>query len=124
LLVICKEQIEERKLTPKQFAKLICGDVAERAIEAVGGAARLFFRPSRWSEIQSRCEKRREADGTYQDLLPMLALLNRPDMPAAMREAVMSVIGDQIEKVTSSRTSAESEFASDQAATPSNAVGV
>lgn len=123
LLILCREQRESLGLSEKQFAKRIKGEVQDKAIAAVRGAAELFFRPSRWSEIQSRSEARRTVDDQYRDLRPMLELLNRPDMPAAMREAVMAVIGNQIEAATSLQSSAPNPSASGQTTNPPNVAG-
>jgi hypothetical protein len=123
LLVLCREQRDERKLTDRQFSKLIAGQVAELALDAVRGAATFFFRPSRWSAIQSRSQQRKELDEQYQALRPMLEMLNRPDMPAAMRQAVMSTITEQIEAATSSRNSALNPSASGLDASLANAAG-
>lgn len=124
LLVICREQREEKKLSERQFAGLLGGDAADSAIAAVRGAAELFFRPKRWSELQSRSNQRRQLNEQYQALAPLLEMLNRQDMPQAMREAVMSAIEERIKAATSSQTSAPaSSSASGQGATPLNAAG-
>lgn len=120
LLVMCREQRESLTLTERTFAQRIIGEVHDKAIAAVRGAAELFFRPSKWSEIQSRSTKRREIDEQYRELGPMLDLLNRPDMPPAMREAVMSVIG---EAATSLQNSGKSPSVSGQDASQANAAG-
>lgn len=123
LLILCRDQREERKITEKQFAKRIIGEVHDKAIAAVRGAAELFFRPSRWFEIQSRSQKRKEADSQYREIAPMLEMLNRPDMPAAMREAVMTVISQKIEAATSLQSSENNPSASGQALNQPNAAG-
>lgn len=124
LLVVCRDQISERKWTDRQFAKAVAGSAAESSLVAFRGAAELFFRPSRWSEIQSRSEAKKEADDTFRKLAPMLAILNRPDMPESMREAVMQVIASKIEAVTSSENSAPPASASGLDLSRLNAAGV
>lgn len=123
LLVICREQRELAKLTEKQFAQRLIGEVQDKAIGAVRGAAQLFFRPSKWSAIQSRCAKRKEMDATYETIRPMLEMLNRPDMPPAMRDAVMEVISGQIEAATSGQQLTDNPSASGQDASQPNAAG-
>lgn len=124
LLILCREQIDSRNLTDRQFAKRIAGPIVDLALTAVRGAAEVFFPPRRWSEIQSRSEKKREADETFRDLLPMLEMLNRPQMPEAMREAVMAAIAAKIETATSSEHSTESPSASGLLASRLSAAGV
>ena len=121
LLVLCREQIDSAKLTDKQFAKRIIGEVAAKAVEAVGGAARDFFRPSRWSEIQSRSESRREHEEMYQSLRPMLAMLERPEIPQSFRQAVMDAIAAKIEAASSSQPLPVNPSVSGPDATPQNA---
>lgn len=124
LLVLCREQIDARKLTDRQFARLIVGPITALALDAVRGAAELFFRPSRWSEIQSRSDARKEADANYRTLQPMLAILNRPDMPEAMRDAVMAAITSKIEAAGATDTSDQSASASGLDLSRLNVAGV
>lgn len=123
LLILCREQRESLKLSEKDFSRLIVGEVQTLAIDAVRGAAGLFFRPNKWSEIQLRSQARREADEQYRAIQPMLAQLNRPDMPESMREAVMSVIGNQIEAVISSQQSEKNPSVHGQDANQQNTAG-
>lgn len=105
----------------REFAKLLIGAALDQALEAVRGAAQAFFPPNRWSEIQSRLKERHEAEESYAALRPMLAMLNQPDMPDAMRMAVMEAISEQIEEAarTASATSENGQSASGPDATPS-----
>lgn len=112
MLVICREQITQRGLTDRQFARLLAGSAADSAIRAARSAAELFFRPSRWSEIQSHSEQRKDLDRQFRELKPMLEKLNSPDMPQAMRDAVMAAIASKLEAATSSVNSAENPSAS------------
>lgn len=124
LLVVCRDQINERKLTDRQFARAVAGSAADASLVAFRGAAELFFRPSRWLEIQSRSEAKKEADETYRSLAPMLSILNRPDMPESMREAVMAVITNRIEAATSSESSEPSTSVSGLDLSQLNVAGV
>ena len=105
LAILCREQITKHQLSDRAFARGIAGVAIEQAFEAVRGAAEDFFPPKRWSEIQSRSEKRKDADQTFQDFAPMLELLNRPQMPPAMRQAVLDAVASKLEEGTSSASS-------------------
>jgi hypothetical protein len=96
LQVICREQLAAAKVSPRDFAKVIAGEAIDRACEAVRGAAADFFPPARWSKIRSRWTQRLEAAATWETIQPMMALLNRPDVPAQFRDAVMEVVGGQL----------------------------
>ena len=124
LLVICRDQITERKLTDRQFARSVAGSAADSALFAVRSAAELFFRPSRWSEIQSRSERQKDLDEQFRELKPMLDKLNSPDMPAPMREAVMAAITSKLETAISSANSANEPSASGLDLSRLNAAGV
>jgi len=124
LLVVCREQITERKLTDRQFARLLAGSAAELSLVAFRGAAELFFRPSRWSEIQSRSEEKRNLDEQFRELKPMLDKLNSPDMPTAMRDAVMAAITSKLETAISSANSTAEPSASGLVASRLSAAGV
>lgn len=123
LQVLCREQIQEATLSPRDFARLIAGEAIVRARGAVRGAAASFFPPDEWSSIHSRWQQRVEAAATWHSIAPMMSLLNRPDMPARMRDAVMDVVGSELSTLatTVSPTSTASPFASGPAATPSSA---
>ena len=105
LAILCREQITKHQLSDRAFARAISGIAIEKALEAVRGAAEDFFPPRRWSEIQSRSEKRKDADQTFQDFAPMLELLNRPQMPPAMRQAILDAVASKLEEGLSSGSS-------------------
>jgi len=127
LLILCRDQRVgiTPAITEKQFAQRLDGNTHEKAIVAVRGAAELFFRPSRWSEIQSRSAKRKEIEDQYDALRPMLSMLDQPDMPQQMRDAVMAAINDQIRAGMNSGSTEPTgnPSASGQDVTPSNVAG-
>lgn len=123
LLILCREQIAERKLTDRQFAKLIVGDATDRAIEAVRGAATNFFRPKKWSQVLSRCDQRRQIDELHQQLRPMFETLNRPEVDPEFRRVVMEALSEKIREATNSETSDSEPSASGLGVNPLSVVG-
>lgn len=111
LVLVCREQIAAKQLPEREFARSISGVILDHAIEAARGAAEAFFPPRRWSEIQSALRSRREENLKAEEMLagirPMLATLNRPEMPEAMRAAVLNAIGELIEGQIERSTPAE-----------------
>ena len=124
LLILCREQLTERTVTDKQFARLIVGEVTDRAIEAVRGAATVFFRPSKWSAILSRCDQRRQIDQQWQGLKPLFDTLNKPDISPEFRQSVMAALGEKIREGIGSATSGPETSASGPDASLPNAAGV
>lgn len=103
LAVLCREQIREQKLTESQFSKGIRRDVLGRAAEAVLEAAEGFFPPSTWSELQSSLKSLRSFNRQWAKLRPMLAKLNEPEMPPALRDAVMGALTEMMEGIASDK---------------------
>lgn len=48
LAVYCQDEIKERNLSPREFARAIKGNVRRSALEAVLKAVESFFPPSSW----------------------------------------------------------------------------
>lgn len=61
LAVLCGEQIRERKLNSRQFARLVRGDAIERGRQALLDEGADFFPPSEWSAMRSSLTKRLES---------------------------------------------------------------
>ena len=104
---VCRDQLGST--TPKQLADALCGETAEAAFQALWGAAKVFFRPKLWSVLESACEQRREMREQWKAIAPMMSLLNQPEMPAAMREAVMTQLGTIMEAMSGSSASSEGQ---------------
>lgn len=107
---LCGEQAKSKALTAKQLAQSLDGAALESALSALWESAKLFFPPKLLSALLQHCSQRRQAAEQWASLEPVMALLNRPEMPAAMRDAVMAAIGEMIQtmKTTASPPSAES----------------
>lgn len=101
LLVLC----EPKDIDERTFSKRIVRDVIPGAIEAIVSAAANFFPPKQWSEIQSRLDQQREFDQNWAKIRPIVAKLNDPDMPAALREAVMGALTEAMGEMTPDTTS-------------------
>lgn len=119
LCFLCGEQIKDAKLTAKEFAGLLRGQVLADAMAAIWEAAKLFFRPKVWSALQSAYNQRQEAQEKWDTLRPAMAMLNQPDMPEAMKQAVLATITDQMQSMRSTdlQNLVEKQSASGPAAT-------
>lgn len=136
LSILCRDEYSTPpgKLTPRQFGKLIRGEAFASGRAAIARAARDFFPPSEWSEIQSSLAKRKEsqkilASGkefseVWDTVGPILTAIET--MPPDMKEAAMVEVKKQIEEAGGDSMDLEklTELASaiDQDSTPSNAV--
>ena len=118
---LCRDQLEREKLTAKQLADAICGDVAQSALDAIWGAAKVFFRPKLWSALQSAYKQRQEMQEQISQLRPMMELLNDPMMPETIRAAVMEQLATMMLSMSStdSQTSEEPPSATGPVAVPS-----
>lgn len=120
---LCREQAERDGVKQNQLCNLLVGDVAENALQAIWGAAKLFFRPRLWSALRSAYERRMEAAKMLDALLPLLSVLNKPEVPNSVREAAMSQLAMALENMsTNSPQSSESQSAGGQAEIPSKPV--
>lgn len=118
LAVCCQDEIKERNLSPREFARAIKGNVLRSALEAVLKAIESFFPPSSWSGIRSRLDQQREFSRQWSQVQPLLNRLNAPDMPEAMRTAVMQSLAEMMGSIDSPELD-ELMFAGGQAPTPS-----
>lgn len=118
---LCRDELERQKLTAKQLAESLCGEAAQSALDAIWGAAKVFFRPKLWSALQSAYSQQTEVQEQWSQLRPMMALLNQPEMPEAIQAAVMDQLGTMMQGMsnTDSLTSKESPSAAGQGSTPS-----
>lgn len=118
---LCRDQLAAKSLTERQLSEAISGESAQSALDAIWGAAKVFFRPKLWSALQSAFNQRTKAQEQWNQIRPMLAMLNQPDMPEAMREAVMSQVAETMLAMSSTdlRTSADFPSATGPVAAPS-----
>lgn len=117
---LCADQIKEHKLTRKEFAGSLTGQALEDAMKAVWEAAKLFFRPKLWSALESNCAQHRAAAEQWATIRPMMRILDQPDMPKAMREVVMEMVGQMMKgtSLTDLQNLAESQSVSGQEVSP------
>ncbi len=94
---LCAEEIKKAGISEKQFAASFTGEVQESAIEAIWGAAKVFFRPKLWSALQSNCNQQRTAQEQWAEMRPMLAMLNQPDMPQSLKDGIMEALKETMQ---------------------------
>jgi hypothetical protein len=121
LLFLLREQARSERIAPSTLAAALVGDCLEGAMQAIWGAAKVFFRASLWSELQTNYRQHQEAGQKWGEIRPMLLILNQPDIPTALKDAVMEVLGQSLSgRATSELLSSTSEpSASGPDATPS-----
>lgn len=117
---LCADQVKEHKLSRKDFAVSLAGPALEEAMQAIWGAAKLFFRPKLWSALESNYAQRTEANQKWAAMRPMMQILSQPDMPAAMRDTVMDMVSKMMQgaSLTDLQKLAESQSASGPEVTP------
>lgn len=85
---LCGEQLKAAGLTERQFSAGLTGEAAEKALGAVWGAARSFFRPSLLSALESAYSRRI----AMEQIKPLLTLLSDQSLPAGIRETMAGQI--------------------------------
>lgn len=108
---LCREQLEQHKLDARALAGSLVGETAEAALQAIWGAAKVFFRPKLWSVLESACAQRK----MMAELRPLLETIET--LPAGMREAAMDQLTAKLSG--SLPASQEPSSASGPAVTPS-----
>lgn len=117
LAYLCQKQIESQKITKEQFSEAMCGEALENAMQAIWGAAKLFFPPKRLSVLHTNSEKHRTSREHWETMAAERAMLDQ--IPKAMQEGVMLAIAEKMETlVGDSPPSGETSTASGQDATP------
>ncbi len=103
-------------ITEKQFAASFTGEVHEAAIAAIWSAAKVFFPPKKWSALQSSCSTRKQFQQQWEEMRPMLARLNQPDMPQALQDGIMEALKEAFQGMSHSdlRTFADQASATGQ----------
>lgn len=97
---LLRNELATAGLKKEQLAERLVGESLESAMSAIWGAAKVFFRPKLWSALESNCGLRREAMEQWTALRPALLMLNQPDMPPAMKDAVMEMLAGMMQKMT------------------------
>lgn len=86
LYVTCEEQVKERGLSPKQFAKAIFGDVLEKAADAFYEALTDFFPPRQRPVLAKVMAKVQEVNGMATS--EALTALDNPAITEAAKRAI------------------------------------
>ena len=94
---LCAEQFKSSGITDKQFSASFTGEVQEAALQAIWGAAKVFFRPKLWCVLESNCSQQRTAQEQWAQMRPMLAMLNQPDMPASLQAGIMEALKETMQ---------------------------
>jgi hypothetical protein len=89
---LCADQLQAQQLTRRQLSQRLVGDVLDRAFETLLEAAKVFFPARQRSALASALSQYRDAQAKWDQLGPMLQMLNRPDMPPAMKDAVLAAL--------------------------------
>lgn len=97
---LVRNQLATASLKKEQFAESLTGAALESAMQAIWGAAKVFFRPKLWSALESNYAQRKEAMATWDELRPAMLVLDQPDMPQAMREVVMDTLAEKMRTMT------------------------
>lgn len=92
LAVLCSDERKAKSLSERDFAKRITGEAIERAWDALWRAAKVFFPPKLWSDLESNLGQHRGMEAAR----PMMAALNQPGMPQEMREVVMQQVASML----------------------------
>lgn len=120
---LCRDQLAGNAVTPAQLSNLLCGEVAEAAMQAIWGAAKVFFRPKLLSALECAYKTRKAMADQWAEMAPAMAMLNQPDLPEAMRAAVMESLAMRMNALSgNSQASEESQSATGPAATLSTPV--
>jgi hypothetical protein len=107
---LCRDQL--KSLTAKDLADALTGQAAEDALQAIWGAAKVFFRPKLWSALQSAYKQRQETQEQWDQIRPMMALLNDPMMPEAIRATVTEQLATMMLSMSSTDSQTSEEHSS------------
>lgn len=101
LAVVCADEIKARKMTGRQFARLIRGAAIEAGRKALIEEGADFFPPSEWSAIRANLAKRTKQAGRREamtaatnsaEILPLLEAFTR--LPPNIQEQLLKSGGD------------------------------
>ena len=124
LAVVCRDEINQRKWTPREFAKGVKGEVIEAGRAALLTEGASFFPQSEWSVIQLNLKKRKANQEQTTEMMTAASLLQAmATMPEDMRLGAMQALQEAIKtEATDSRNSDEKPSVSGPFVTPWNAV--
>lgn len=118
--VLCRDQLKTSGLTSQQFAASLVGESLESALEAIWGAAKLFFPAKRLSMLLSACEQLRQ----QQEQAAAMSMLNGmpPEVLDKVSEVLTGAMLQGMASTASQLSQPEKPSATGQAATlPCNA---
>jgi len=91
--ILCRDEIKQRGMTPREFIKLMRGKTIEAARKALTDEGSDFFPQSEWSAIRSNCSTRREAKTQAESMAAAMEAMQGmgPDFRAGAMEAMMDI---------------------------------
>ena len=91
--ILCRDEIKQRGLTPREFIKLMRGKTIEAARKALTDEGADFFPRSEWSAIRSNCSTRMEAKTQAEKMAAALEAVQGmgPDFRAGAMEAMLDI---------------------------------
>lgn len=95
LAFLCRKQIETQRLSVEQFSEAMTGESLENAMQAIWGAAKLFFPPKRWSALLTNSVKHRTNRENWEAMSAERAMLDQ--IPEALKDSVMAAISEKME---------------------------
>jgi len=93
---LCADEFKRQQISDKQFAESFTGESQEHAIAAIWEAAKNFFRPKLLCALESNCKQQREAQAQWDQIRPMLAMMNQPDMPDSLKAGIMEALKESM----------------------------
>ena len=123
--ILCRDEIKQRGMTPREFIKLLRGKTIIAAREALGVEGADFFPPREWSAIQSNYWTRKEAKDQAQKMQSAMEAMEGmgPDFKAGAMNAMLDIARQAARDGMSSPDSTpEDQSASGRDVTPSKNV--
>lgn len=90
--ILCRDEIKQRSMTPREFIKLMRGKTIEAARKALADEGADFFPRSEWSAMLANCSTRKEAKDQAQKMQAAMAAME--GMGTDFRAGAMDVMLD------------------------------
>ena len=115
--ILCRDEIKQRGLTPREFIKLMRGKTIEAARKALTDEGADFFPQSEWSAIRSNCSTRKEAKTQANQAEIMLDVVAK--MPAEIQMKLLDMFATGVASMSSDDSQPENQSVSGPADTRS-----
>ena len=106
------------KVHRDDLARSLTGECLDSALEALWGAAKVFFPPKRWSALQLNFG---QLQAQHQQMGQALAMLNQPNMPPFLVETLTTAILQGLAASVSANSKAAGSATGPDASLPSAA---